>query len=498
MREVAVVFDFLSSSKQVIGTLKSYYEAAAEVNAEFTAIIDALPDENGFDAYLENFKERDDIEITMRACTDFTYRSQDKLVWQDAYNKFLSDGDAEDEVEISIHIDKKYDENNALSIYCFDEFMKYYIGLPVDELLRFFVSAFSNHSYLRFEVLDKVVGLYTHSIGFCQEDECWPQLDITRQEYLKKCENASLFLNRIELPLTPYDFELLGDIEDKDQKTVLLLNKLETMFSYLYLANSSYIVNGKMVLQFSPEQGGFDYEINTIVDNRHICQLFKWAFEGDNTVERAGITRNVICLNCKKADQISAIGEDIWSSIKSNYVLYQRKTTEQYIEMKNQISTFIIDSSKQLQEMIHDLIDGLKNNFIAVIMFLITIILTDSVDWDDFLKTGSLSQDLMFVTKIFITASVAYLLVTFVAMIVKWWFFRMSYNQLKSNYKEILDKRDMENTFEQDKVIKEAKTKIITAAVVIGIVWIGFLIVIYCFVNHAGQVKAVVPKLPIP
>jgi hypothetical protein len=131
-------------------------------------------------------------------------------------------------------------------------------------------------------------------------------------------------------------------------------------------------------------------------------------------------------------------------------------------------------------------------------MFLITIILTDSVDWDEFLTTGSLSQDLMFVTKIFIAASVAYLLVTFVAMTVKWWFFRTSYNQLKSNYKEVLDERDMDNAFEQDKVIKEARTKIIIAAVVIGVVWVSFLIVIYCFVNYAGQVNAVIPQVPIP
>lgn len=479
------MFDFLNSSKQIMGTLKSYYEAAAEVNAEFTTVISELKDENYFCAYLENFKERDNIEITMRACTDFTYCSQDGTVWQDAYKKFLSDSEEDDEVEISIHISKKYDDNNTISIYCFDEFMKYYSALPMDELLKFFVSAFSEHSYLRFDVLDKAVELYTHSIGFGLKNENWAQSVVDRQDYLKRCESASLFLNRIDLPLTPYDFELLGDVNNKDSTTVNLFNKLETIFSYLYLANSSYVVGEKIVLQFSPEQSGFDYDINAIIDNRFICQLFKWTFEGDNAVERAGITRNVICLNCKSINQIFAINEDILSSVKSNYVLYQKKTTEQYIEMKNQISTFIIESSKQLQEMIRDLIDGLKNNFIAVIMFLITIILTDSVDWDDFLKNGILNEDLLIVTKIFITASVAYLMVTFVAMIVKWSFFKNGYNQLKSNYEEVFDEKDMENAFEQDKVIKKAKQKIIIAAVIIGVIWLAFLFIIYCFVNYS-------------
>jgi hypothetical protein len=478
------MFDFLGKSKQLLGTLKTYYEAAAEVNAEFVTTVGALPDESSFASYIENFIERDTLEITMRACIDFIYRAKDKVLWQNAYKRFILDSEEDDEVKISVHIGKKIDENNALSVYCFDEFMKYYNDLSVDELIKFFVSAFSNHPYLRFEVLDKEVGLQTHSIAFCEQGDCWPKTDVARQEYLKKCENASLFLNRIDLPLTPYDFELLGDVSGKPLMVTSLFRKLETLFSYIYLANSSYLISGKIVLQFSPAQSGFDYEINAIAVNRNICQIFKWVFDGDNAVERAGITRNVISLNCKKADQILAIDEDILSSAKSNYLLYQKKTTEQYIEMKNQISTFIIDASKQLQEMIHDLVDGLKNNFIAVILFLITIILTDSVDWDDFLTTGNLNKDLLIVTKIFIAASLAYLIVTFVAMLVKWGFFRAGYDQLKSNYKEVLDEKDMENAFDQHLILKHAKCKIIVAAVIIGAVWIGFLISIYCFINY--------------
>jgi hypothetical protein len=487
------VFDFVCNSKQVLGKLESYYEAAAEVNAEFASTIGSLPDENSFIAYLENFKKRDAIEVTMRAYVEFTYRSQDKTVWQDVYKKFISDSEVDDEVKISVHIRKKYDEYNALSIYCFDEFLRYYNGLSTDKVIKFFVTAFSSRECLRFEVLDKKVDLYTHSIGFCREDDGWPKVNVVRSEWMKKFESASLFLNRIEMPLTPYDFELLGDVKDKDQMAVSFFNKLETMFSFLYLANSSYVVDEKIVLQFSPAQSGFDYEINAIVDNRYICQLFKWAFDGDNAVERAGITRNVICLNCKKAEQILAIDEDVLNSVKSNYVLFQKKTTEQYIEMKNQISAFIIDASKQLQEMVHDLIDGLKNNFVAVIMFLITIILTDSIDWDDFLTTGNLNQDLMFVTKIFITASGVYLIVTIAAMIVKWRFFKVGYNQLKDNYKEVLDERDLENAFKKDIVIKDARRKIIISAIVIGVVWIGFLIAVHYFVNQEGRASAVIP-----
>jgi hypothetical protein len=487
------MFDFINSSKQVLGILKSYYEAAAEVNAEFDSTIGALPDGESFTAYIKNFKERDDIEVTMRACIDFTYRSQDKTDWQDAYKQFKSDSEEEDEVKVSVHINKKYDANNALSIYCLDKFMEYYSGLSTDKLLKFFASAFSDKPYLRFEVMDKEVGLYTHSIGFCQEDDSWPQMSVARGEWLKKCESSSLFLNRIELPLTPYDFELLGDVKNKNQTVVSLFNIMETLSSYLYLANSSYIANEKIVLQFSPIQSGFDYEINTIIDNRYVCQLFKWAFDGDNAVERSGIARNVICLNCKNAEQILAINEDILNSVKSNYLLYQKKTTEQYIEMKNQISEFIVDASKQLQEIIHDLIDGLKNNFIAVIMFLITIVLTDSIDWDDFIRTGALNQDLLFVTRIFIFASMAYLMVTYVAMVVKWSFFKAGYKQLKANYKDVLDEKDLVNAFNNDSVIKKAKWKIIISAIIIGVVWIAFLTAIYYFINQVGKTNIVIP-----
>ncbi|MBR0596451.1 hypothetical protein [Sinanaerobacter chloroacetimidivorans] len=486
------MFDFLECSRQLFGNAKSYYEAAAEVNAQFSSTIAMLADQSELSSYLGSFKNRDTVKITMKACVDFIYPMTDGGDWRVAYTNFLAQSEPDDDVEINVHITKNYDDCNTLSIYCFERFMDYYSGLSLVDLLTFFSSVFSHHSYIRFETLDAVVGLYTHSIGFCQEGEHWPDAEVVREEQLKKCENASLFLNRIDFPLMPYDFEFLGNTSEKNPLLISLFNKIRTLLAYLYLANSSYIIGEKMVLQFSPSQQGFAYNINLIAENTNACQLFNWAFGGENAVERTGITRNVICLNCKTADQILGINEEIWNSVKSNYILYQKKTTEQYIEMKKQISAFIVDSSKQLQELIYNLIEGLKNNFIAVIMFLITIILTDSIDWEDFLATHSLNQDLIFVTRIFIAASSAYLLVTYIAMIIKWLFFKKGYHQLKDSYKEIFDDKDLENAFEHDKVINTAKKNIIIAAILIGVVWVGFIVSVYFFTNCPMQIETVI------
>ena len=54
--------------------------------------------------------------------------------------------------------------------------------------------------------------------------------------------------------------------------------------------------------------------------------------------------------------------------------------------MKNKISECIVDSAKQMQELSHDVVEAFRNNFVAVIVFLMTVLLTDSIDFSQFLE----------------------------------------------------------------------------------------------------------------
>ena len=99
-------------------------------------------------------------------------------------------------------------------------------------------------------------------------------------------------------------------------------------------------------------------------------------------------------------------------------MLYQSNTLDQYIELKKSISDYIVESTNRTHEILYSLFDGLKNNFLTTIMFLITVILTESLDWDDFLHTGTINSDLKTVIIIFLIVSSVYLIVSVISLII--------------------------------------------------------------------------------
>lgn len=342
-----------------------------------------------------------------------------------------------------------------------------------------------SRDFIKFEVFDKIVNLHTHTIAICNKTTIGSSGSFHRGNSLSKCAEASLFLDRNNIPLLPQDFEILNNVIGVSDELVTMFNQLETIFSYIYVANSSYILNGKLVFQFNPAMKSFEYDLDTIKVQKVICRIYKWIYEVESAIERAGIARTVLDSWCKSRSQIETMSENIFDSIRSNFVIYQRNVTEQYIEMKNKISEYIIETSKQVQEMTHDMTDGLKNNFLAVIMFLITIILTDSVDWDVFVSQG-LSKDITYMSYIFVIASVFYLAATYIAMRRKWSYCEDAYKQIKESYRELLDDADLNRAFDEQ-VLNNMKKKIRNDIIFIGAIWLLFLLIVLILVERMGN-----------
>ena len=168
------------------------------------------------------------------------------------------------------------------------------------------------------------------------------------------------------------------------------------------------------------------------------------------------------------------------SAIKSNYTIFQRKTTQQYIDMKKDISDFIVGTSQQMQEVTSSLIDGLKNNFIAVMMFFITTILTDSLDWEMLLKSGEISDDLCNIVILILIASTLYLIVSVFMAIYKWSFYKGNYLRLKGNYSDLLSEEDINKAFDGDNSYKAVRNRTLVISIIICAAWIGVLACI-CF-----------------
>lgn len=481
------MFNLLEQSKQLFGRESfSYFEAADNVHIEMSTSARALPSATALLNIIDNIPVRDTLSITIESVASFKYDA-DKVDWESSYTDFIQQCEPADQADIKIHIKKEF-ANNTLSIYSFDMFWEYYgTGEGKHNVISFFSDCLKKYPYLRFDVFDKPVKLVTDSIAFCSPDDNWTAQS-GRNDALIKCENVSQFFNRTNISLVPMDFKITAYSGDADIAKQVL-GKLETLFSLLYLADTSYIADGKVYTQFSAEHMRMNFPLDSQPANQSICNIFRWAFSDQNSIDKFVIARNVIGAKCKNITEVLSAEDSMLSVIKSNYTIFQRKTTQQYFDMKKDISDFIVGTSQQMQEVTSSLIDGLKNNFIAVMMFFITTLLTDALDWDMLLKSGEVSDDLRCIVVFILIASALYLIVSVSMAIYKWSFYKGNYLRLKGNYSDLLSEDDINKAFDGNNNYKSVRNRTLVISIIICAAWIGVLVCILVWLCHKSPTQ---------
>lgn len=255
-----------------------------------------------------------------------------------------------------------------------------------------------------------------------------------------------------------------------------MFEKLKNILSFIYLANTATIVNGKVVLQFDPSANSFELDLKLLAKNMVVAKIFNWAFKDDNCVDKVCIARRIISLYCRDSDAIISIEENVLNSVKSDYIIYQKNHVDQYIEMKNKISDYIVDSVEKIQDMSHYIADAFRNNFGAIVVFFITVILTDSIDLSQLFSDKEISPNFANICWFFTFATFVYFVVSMVICKQKWNWIEQSYSNLKNNYKDVFDKKDIEEAFNNDKPIKGAEKQYKKVIVIIAGIWIALII----------------------
>ena len=376
--------------------------------------------------------------------------------WIESFEEFVNNLYESDEVMVSIRIEKRVC-NGILNVYNLSSFSEFLKGRSYTQLFDIFAQLFKLcGNRIVFHLLDTNGSLRTRNIVFSDNDVEW-KVFIPRHEQLKNCEDASIFLDRMKYPLRPQDFAVTGPIEGSWFVDIQeLFGKLRSIWSYLYLANSAYIANEKAMLQFDPARAAEEFDFEDLDKSTIAPQIYDWVFKDDGCIDKASIARKIINVYCRSREAILAIDEKLYYSIKSDYVIYQKNHADQYIDMKNKISECIVDSAKQMQELSHDVVEAFRNNFVAVIVFLMTVLLTDAIDFSQFLGK-TISPNVAAVCGIFTFGSFLYLISTIIMGEQKWKWLEQSYGDLKANYKDILDDQDIEEAFKHDQPIKTAK-----------------------------------------
>ncbi len=449
------MFNIIDRANNMLKTTPSVYrEILYEFIAEYKIGKKDIPNIEELLAFTGDVPEVDVASVTLSDGT--TSVPVNAAAWTEALEGFVNNLYESDEISVSIRIDKRV-HDGVLDVYNLSSFSGFLKGRSYTQLFDIFTQLFKScGNRIVFHLLDTNGSLRTGNIAFSDNNVEW-QVTIPRHEQLKNCEDASVFLDRAKYPLLPQDFAVIGPIEGSGFGDISeLFEKLRCIWSYLYLANSAYIANEKAILQFDPAGVAEEYEFGDLDNNAFVPQIYDWIFKDGGCIDKASIARKIINVYCRRKIAILTIDEKIFNSIKSDYVIYQKNHAEQYIDMKNKISECIVDSAKQMQELSHDVAEAFRNNFVAVIVFLMTVLLTDSIDFSQFLGK-TVSSNVTAVCFIFTLCSILYLVTTIIMGNQKWKWLEQSYEDLKANYKRTLDDQDIEEAFSHDQLIKTAK-----------------------------------------
>ncbi len=477
------MIDILQLSNQIFGSSSLIL---CEDNVDAFSIkyeIDApdLPSAEGLADLCNKCLERDDMEIRFYSAEDFTFKYTGNLE-QSEYEDYKLQLEQDDTVKIEIRIQKKFTDE-IISVYSIEKFSEFLCGQEREENLQLFAMLFAGgRQHICFQVVNCDRCIHTNSIAFVPDSESvtWDNVR-SRDSDIKNCNDSSVFLGRAQYPLVPQDFAIIEQMYDNRYDGIkVLFDKLRNILSYMYIANTSNIVGNKAVLQFDPTINGYEYTLEQLSVNECVWEIYSWIHKDEGGIDRAGIVRNIINIYCKTSDAIINIDENIYHSAVANYVIYQKKHTDQYIELKNKLSEFIVESAGQLQELAHDLVEGIRNNFVAVIVFLMTVLLTDSIDFSSFTQV-KVSSNIVAVCGIFTVVSLLYMIVTVKVGNTKWGWLEKSYNDLKNNYNGVLDERDIQTAVNNDEAFESTKKVYKNVRRTISFIWVAFIICMAAF-----------------
>lgn len=429
--------------------------------------------------------EHDDFGIQFHSVENFSFSNSDILTRINEYDEYKLQLEPDDIVKVTIKIQKEFIDE-TISIYSIEKFSDFLCKQKIEESFQLFSGLFVNgRQHICFRILDSDSYIHTSSIAFGCGQLSWDSA-INRNDYIRNCNDSSVFLGRAQYPLVPQDFTIIEPVYDRRFNRIKeLFDRLKIVLSYLYVANTSNIVGNKAILQFDPAVNGYEYTLEQLSVNNHVWGIYNWIYKDDGCVDRASIARNIINVHCRTAEDILSIDENIYNSAVANYVIYQKKHADQYIELKNKLSEFIVESARQLQELAHDLVEGFRNNFVAVIVFLMTVLLTDSIDFNNFTQ-ANVSPNIVAVCGIFTVVSLLYMLVTIKAGKIKWGWLKNSYYDLKCNYRGVLDEQDIEVAVNHDNAFKNTEKEYKRVRRLIIRIWIVAILGMFVFTLVIG------------
>ena len=412
-----------------------------------------LPQRELIMSILIKFPSRDNVKLTLTNEVEgnLVYGNKIPSIEYDRVKAFYDFVEDTDEIKISIEITKEI-VDDILSVYNFVKFTNFILNKSLLETLGLFDKLLRGRNTIYFELLNSQSFFLTNSMIF-KSHELRPLdgINFSREERFNNCKQSSRFYNINELHLLPDDFDIIMNCNENPLAN--LFSQIKTILALVYIADSAYIDNNILSIQILGQRSlskDISLVSKELPNNEEIFLIYKWIYTDGNTVDKTAIARNVLSLHCKYTD-ILCIDEKTFISMQSNFRLYQRNNVNQYIDIKNKLADYILQMVNLTSDLIIGLSDKMKNNFIAVVTFLFTVILVNVVS--NAPLDNIFTKDITFLIDVILFGSFGYLFISSKEMEYKIHKIVQAYNAIKDNYKDLLDEADIRLIFKNDELL---------------------------------------------
>lgn len=439
-----------------------------------------LPSEENIKKIFSLLPSRDNLKIEL----DYYGVNSVVITKNDIYkiNKFSNELDDEGEIDIKIEIKKRV-VRNIFSIYKYESFIEHLKKYNFVDLMRWFSKLFQGKNKLIFEVFDSNVFLATKTMAFISDRNVIFNSNIERIQKLNLCKNISYFQNANEIELLPDDFMIEGIIRNTCGLELILF-KLKTILTIIYISSTSRIdkeflevrINGYRIIDSK-------IQLNEIPKDDILEKLYEWIYTDGNTADKFLLAHNIISIYCKDTNSL-CLNKQIFATIATNYNLYLKKNIDNYLKTKREISEFIQNTIRQIQEDSLVIFREFKKNLFAILAFLFTVVITKVGETQKF--NNMFTKEMVYVIIVVLICSVIYLIITYFEMKEKLNNSTYRYYELKNNYKDILSELEITKMFNDDNLLKIPLKKAYQKAKLWSLIWgtmAGIMIIILFVIN---------------
>ena len=394
--------------------------------------------------------DRDGITIRWKEMDSDDYDNTNYLSGKENWKKFKEEYDAEDEkseISVNISIDKHV-VNHHLSVYDIDVFTR----TLLDKNLLAFICTINNvfSDFLYFDIYeDTYNSWHTESIAFVRHD-----YDFTfreGKEYNRDIRHATqkniCYIDGLDnITLIPEDFYF----SEPQTELQLVFMQVCCLLSQTFLFDSSQITETQYIFKLLgliayPNK---TYKVAHVKELRIISpsiyfNIYKWVYSNGGLFDKIGIARNIISLNIN--ENTLALNADTFSSILSNYQIYEKENSLQYIELRNKISDILLGLQEKIDKISDSYLDGMKKNIFTIISFIITTVVIRMIGKQDVI-TG-FSKPILVLISALLIASFIYMWLCLYEISKKIKLFKRHYSQISSRYEKLLCKNELENVF---------------------------------------------------